>query len=278
MSFTFQGHSLIPGMHDDRFTDEAQFLWGRWDQVEYVQAVLSSSATDPGSSPTTQLRAGLAVGKITSSGKLTAWNPYATDGSNFLIGFLVDAIDLSYLGSTKERLWAVVVKGNIKASWVCIPGGTIASASDFTRGISGKYYEYLLREQAHGRFLFDDDLGASQVIKEYTIPAATTNLTITAGQTNTVFVTDSALAASCTVVLPAPRPGLVYHFAHPSTTVGTQLILDGPATGEFWVAGAAANTVTLAGDNTTGLRTVRCVRVTDTTTDVFAYVVDGVAA
>lgn len=273
MSFSFQGYQLTPGMHDERFTDETQILWGRWDQAEYVQAILDKDTVDTGyeASSDTRLRTGLALGQITSTKQLTHWNPYATDGSQYLVGFLLDEIDLSYFGATKERLHAVVVKGNIKASKIVIPGET-------SRGISGTTYEYLLREQCAGRFLFDDDLDRSQRTKEYTIPSATTAFTVTEAMNNTIFVTDTALGASCTFTLPAPRPGLQFQFVHPSTTAGTALILDGPATGEFWVAGAAANTISLAGDNATGMRRLRCVRVTDTTSDVFCYVLDGPAA
>jgi hypothetical protein len=273
MSFTFQGYQLTPGMHDERFTEEVQFLWGRWDQVEYVQALIDKDTVDSGHTDyTTTLRSGLALGVLTATGQFTQWNPYATDGSNYLVGFLIDEIATPWMGgTTKERLSAIVVKGNIKADQVIIPGET-------ARGIDGKTYEFLLREQCKGRFLFDDDLGGYTAEKEYTIGAAVTSLTVTAAMNKTIFVTDTALGATCTLTLPAPRPGLEYHFAHPSTTAATTLVLDGPATNEFWVAGAAASTVTLAGDNTTGLRKVKCVRVTDTTNDVFAYVVDGVAA
>jgi hypothetical protein len=272
MSFGFQGYQLTPGMHDERFTEEVNFLWGRWDQVEYVQAIVDKDTVDAGNTPTTNIRAGMAMGVITATGQFTQWNPYATDGSNYLVGFFIDEISLGWIdGSTTERLSAIVVKGNIKADHVLIPGET-------TRGISGKTYEFLLREQCAGRFLFDDDLGAYQTIKEYTIAADVTALTVTEAMNNTLFVTDVDLAASCTLTLPAPRPGLQYWLAHNSTTAGTALILDGPATGEFWAGGAAANTISLAGDNATGMRRVRCIRTDDAATDLFKYVLDGPAA
>ncbi len=268
MSFSFEGYQLTPGMHDERFTDETNIFWGRWDQREYVQAIIDSTSTDSGNTDTTQLRTGLAMGVVTATGKMKPWNPYATDGTNYVVGFLLDEIDLTYSGSVKARLNAVVVKGNIKADFVVIAG-------EANRGIVGTTYEFLLREQCAGRFLFDDDLGSTQVTREYTIGSAVTSLTVTEAMNKTLFVTDTALGADCTLTLPAPRPGLEYRFVHPSTTAGTELILDGPSTGEFWIAGAAANTLTLVGDNTTGIRTLRCVRITDTTVDVFAYVLSG---
>ncbi len=270
MSFDFTSYQLVGGMHGDRFTEEAQITWGRWDQIEYVPIILDKDTVDTGyeSGTDARLRTGLALGKITATGQYTHWNPYALDGSNYLVGFLLDEINLAWGTGTKERVHAMLVKGNIKASQVVINGVT-------ARGISTTTYEFLLREQCAGRFLFDDDLGGYQATKEYTVGAAETALTVTEAMNKTIFVTDTALAADCTLTLPVPRPGLEYKFVHPSTTAGTELILDGPGTGEFWAAGAAANTLTIVGDNTTGIRTLRCVRVTDTTTDVFCYVLSG---
>lgn len=262
MSFTFQGFQLAPGMHDERSTDEAQFLWGRWDQAEYVQAILDKDTVDSGNSPTTQLRTGLALGVITATGQFTHWNPYATDGSNYLVGFLLDAIDLSYVGgTTKERLHAVVVKGNIKADWVVIPGQS-------TRGISGKSYEFLLREQCQGRFVFNDDLGKFNAIKHYELSG---NLTATTAMHNTLFILPDAVAGA-TLTLPAPVPGLVFGALNLSTTAGNALVLEGPATGEYYVAGAAANSVSIAGD-TSVPRWVRAVRTA--TTPTYQYVVEA---
>jgi hypothetical protein len=272
MSFSFQGYSLTPGMHDERSTIENVFTWGRWDQLEYVQSLIDKDAVDTGNDPDTGLRAGLALGVLTSTGQFMQWNPYATDGTEYLAGFLIDEIDTGWIsGTTKERCSAILVKGNIKADNVIIPG-------EANKGIVGKTYEFLLREQCAHRFLFDDDLNRYQVIKEYTLAADVTALTVTEAMNNTLFVTDVDQAADVTLTLPAPRPGLVYHFAHTSTTAGTELILDGPATAEFWVGGAVANDIHLAGDNATGLRTLRCVRTDDATTDLFKYVLSGPAA
>lgn len=274
MSFSFQGHQLTGGMHDDRFTDEATILWGREQHAQYWQAILDKDTVDTGYEATgdTRLRTGLALGVQTATNQFIHWNPYATDGSQYLMGFLLDEIDMGWIGgTTKERVHAIVLAGNVKADQVVIPG-------EADRGISGKDYEWLLREQCHGRFLFDDDLGRTQVKKEYTIAAATTALTVTTAMNKTHFVTDTALAADCTLTLPVPKPGLEFYFTHPTTTAGTELILDGPGTGEFWYDGAAANTLTIAGSNVTGYRILRACRVTDTTTDVFCYVLSGSVA
>lgn len=253
MSFRFQGYQLTPGMIEPIETSEVQITWERFDQLAYVAGIVDKDTVDTGNTgQTSQLRAGLAMGKITSTGQYTHWDPYAVDGSQYLVGFLWDTIDLSYIGgTTKERMNAIIIGGKIKADAVVIPGVT-------ARGLSGTTYEFLLREQAKHRFLFDDDLGAYQTIKEYTVTA---DLTVTAAMNNTLFVYPTGAAADLTLTLPAPRPGLQYHILNANTTAANELILDGPATGEFWVGGAAADTLSPDGD-TSIVQTIRAVKVT----------------
>ena len=237
MSFNFEGFQLTPGMHDERFTDEANFLWGRWDQVERFQAIVDEDTVDSGNTPTTQLRTGLAVGIISATGLFTQWNPYATDGSQYLAGFLMDAIDLTWLGSTSKRQHAVVLKGNIKASQVVIPG-------ESTRGVEDKTYEFLLREQCRGRFLFDDDLDGkvNWKVREFPATSGTDSLTVTKAMNRTHFTNRGADAAG-TLVLPAPVPGLEFKV---SVVEDFNITLDGPATGEFF---PTANTDVLVEGN-----------------------------
>lgn len=261
-SFAFRGWQLTPGMVEPTYTDEAQLYWGRWDQIEYAQAIVDADTVDSGNATTTQLRLGLAMGVIAATGQYTHWNPYATDGSNYLVGFFIDNIDMTNaLGTSVEHLGAVMVKGNVKASQVVIPGEAL-------RGIAGKTYEFLLREQCVGRFLFDDNIDNTSRMKEYTVTA---DLTATTAMNNTLFVLPTGAAASFTVTLPAPVPGLVFHGVNVNTTGGNALIFEGPATGEYWVGGATANSISIAGD-TSILRTYRAVRITTGSPDTYAYV------
>ncbi len=253
MSFRFQGYQLTAGMIEPIETSEVQITWERFDQLKYVSGIVDKDTVDAGNTgQTTQLRAGLAMGMITATGQYTHWDPYATDGSNYLVGFLWDIIDTSYIGgTTRERMNAIIVGGNIKADAVVVPGVT-------ARGLEGTTYEFLLREQAYGRFLFDDDLDRTQRIKEYTVTA---DLTVTPAMNNTLFVYPTGAAADLTLTLPAPRPGLQFHFVNLNTTATNELILDGPATGEFWVGGAAADTLSPDGD-TSIMQTIRGVKAT----------------
>lgn len=256
---------MTPGMHDERFTEEVNFLWGRWDQVEYVQALVDKDTVDSGNTNnTTQLRTGLAMGVITSTGQFTHWDPYATDGSNYLVGFLIDEIDMPWIdGTTTERLSAIVVKGNIKADYILIPGET-------TRGLSGKDYEFLLREQCKGRFLFDDDLGkfGVQRVRELTAAEiAADSVTLTREDVGLILSNRNA-DATTTVILPAPKPGMVFYF---DVVADQHITLDGPATGEFF---PTANTDQLDEDDKQFV-TVRAIR---TGTSTYQYKVSGQSA
>jgi hypothetical protein len=268
----YGGLHLVPGMGSEYISQEQQIWWGREEQQLFIGGLMDNDTVDAGNSTTTILRPGLALGRRTSDSKLLQWNPLATDGTNWLVGFFNMQMNMSNLGATADRfIGNILISGNVYASRLLIPG-----EADY--GISGKTYEFLLREQMFGRFLVDDDLNMRMTPKEYTIAADVTALTVTEAMNNTIFVTDVDLAASCTLTLPAPRPGLQYFFVHTSTTAAITLTLEGPATNEYWVAGAAANSIVLAGDNTTGMRRVRAVRTDDAATDLYKWVCDGVAA
>ncbi len=270
---TYGGAYLIPGMGTEFATQEQQIWYGREEQQHFQGYIADADLADVGNTNYTHIiRPGLAVGVRTTDNKLVAWNPYATTGEQRLFGFFCGQQNMQQFGATADRLLGhILVKGNVYTSRLLIGGET-------AYGIVDKTYEFLLREQMIGRFMTDDFWQGQHSWKEYSLAAATTALTVTTKMNRNIFCTDTALAADCTLTLPAPVPGLEFGFCHPNTTAGTELILDGPATGEFWIGGAAANTLTLPGDNTTGIRYLRAVRVTDTTTDVFAYVLDGAVA
>lgn len=273
MSSNYGGAYLVPGMGSEFQTQEQQLWFGREEQQLFTGYIVDADLTDEGNTSYTHIiRPGLALGLRTTDNKLVAWNPYAITGEQRLFGFFCGQQNMQYLGAAADRLLGyIIVKGNLYTGRLLIPGET-------TYGIVDKTYEFLLREQMIGRFHLDDFMHGQHSWKEYSIAAATTALTVTTKMNRNIFVTDSALAADCTLTLPAPVPGLEFGFVHTSTTATTELILDGPATGEFWIAGAAANTLTFPGDNTTGIRYLRAVRVTDGAPDTFAYVLDsGVA-
>jgi hypothetical protein len=241
-------------------TEHGQLWWGRHEQLVLAPALIDKDTVDAGNTNyTTLLREGLALGQITSSKQLTHWNPYATDGSQMLFGFLTNAQPMSYMGAVAERLYNVIVGGNIKASGIIIPG-------EADRGISGKGYEILLRNQCQGRFLFDDDLGGMVAWKTGELA---TNTTLTIRDHRTHF-TNVGASGSVTAILPAPVPGLEFLF----TSVAAQnLVLDGPATGEFFKPSGNGPTLLPANDETVHVRAVRTA-----TTPTYQYVVTPVPA
>lgn len=257
----YGGSNMVPGMPSTELvTDHGQLWWGRHEQIVFAPALIDKDTVDAGNTGySTILREGLALGRITATGQLTHWNPYATDGSGVLVGFLTNAQPMTYMGAVAERLYNVIVGGNIKASGIIIPGET-------DRGISGKSYEFLLRNQAQGRFLFDDDLGGMVGWKVGELAASAT---ITIAQHRTHFTNVGATGA-VTATLPAPVPGLEFLF----TSVAAQnIVLDGPATGEFFKPSGNGPTLLPANDETVHVRAIRTAA-----TPTYQYVVTPVPA
>lgn len=183
----------LPGMGPTVESSENSFLWGpnTWYLLKGV--VISSAAVDAGSSPTTDLRTGLVMGKVTSSGEYVAYSGTATDGSEVAEGILFEGRrTLSPLTNLAEdKLGQIVVGGAVK-------GGSLY-------GI-----DQLARAQMHGRFVFDDDLpGNTFGWKQVT--AKTANYTVTASDKNTIF-TNQGASGSVTFTLPTLAKGLKYRF------------------------------------------------------------------
>jgi len=59
-----------------------------------VAVVLDSTARDSGNSPTTTLRKGLVLGKVTATGKYKEYDPSASDGTETARVILDDDVDL----------------------------------------------------------------------------------------------------------------------------------------------------------------------------------------
>lgn len=204
MAIQYQGESLVPGILAERSTVEAQLYFGRWEQQEWNGGVIVSTTTDAGhTDQTSQLRPGLILGQNTTSEKLVQWDPYATDGSQRIAGFLNHHIDLELYGAAQDRYSNLLFyAGRIKASEILVPGQAAA-------GLSGKDYEWLVREQLKHRFIFDDDIYGEYTATDSVITDTTTSLTLTAAQTNTT-VSNQGSAAVLGLVLPDPLPGLRY--------------------------------------------------------------------
>lgn len=81
-----------PGFSAQTTETPSEFL--KSDHVMEVGIHIDSSARDSGNTPTTKLRPGLALGKITASGKHKEYDPSASDGSEVCVGFLKDQVNV----------------------------------------------------------------------------------------------------------------------------------------------------------------------------------------
>jgi hypothetical protein len=244
MVFNYSGRNQVPGMPaTELLTQESQIWWGRHEPIVYAGKLLDKDTVDSGNTGNTSiLREGLALGLITASDQLTHWNPYATDGSGKFVGFLAIPQEMDYNGTATERLTAVFVAGQIKASQVVVPGET-------SKGLAGTDYEFLLREQCAGRFLFDDDLGSLAAWKTRELPATAT---LTTADHKTHFTNVGASGAT-TITLPVPVPGLHFRF---SSIAAHNITLEGPATGEYFPA-ANSDVLSAANDETVDVYAIR---------------------
>lgn len=67
-----------------------------------ITVTIDSSARDSGATPTTKLRAGLVLGKITASGKYKEYDNAASDGSQTAVGILANDVLLIDAAGTAQ--------------------------------------------------------------------------------------------------------------------------------------------------------------------------------
>lgn len=190
---TLQSYTGLPGMDTAVVSTENAFLWGpnTWYLLKGVTIV--STATDSGSTPTTDLRPGLVMGKVTSSGKYTAYSATATNGSGIAEGALFGGVRMisPLSGSAADQLGQLVVAGPVK-------GGSL-------NGL-----DQLARSQMHGRFIFDDDPKGNRH-GWLNVVAKTADYTVTAADHDTIF-TNQGAGGAVIFTLPAIAKGLKYRF------------------------------------------------------------------
>lgn len=110
-------YGLLPGLSSARETYEAEFRWGSQSQGIFANGVIDGNAVDSGNSPTYELRPGLLLGQIISSGKYKNYSPTATDGSEVASAVLIEGLRTqSFEGVATDRFYAVLVGGPVQAS------------------------------------------------------------------------------------------------------------------------------------------------------------------
>ena len=198
----------VPGIGSERQVYESEILWGG-DQSRlallWQSAVISGAARDAANTPTTVLRPGLILGKITATGKLKEWNPTSTDGSQHVWGVLDSELRAQdYDATDQDRAFRVIVgRAPVKARGLLILGVSLVGATA----------EYAARRAlAKAGFVFDDDpanylSGLNQRITRVTGAGA---YAMTASQNGSLLIFSNAAAVAPT--LPAIQPGLAFDF------------------------------------------------------------------
>jgi hypothetical protein len=232
MSFEFTGAYGLPGQSAALETVENQFWWNRWEDQVWVPAVIEGAARDSGNTSYTDiLRPGLLLGKLTSGGKLTEFDPAATDGSQRVYGILGFAQKMQRLGANQDRFigW-VMLAGAVKAANLLVPGST-------TFGLASTTNEFLIRAQMHPRFIFDDIPQGNTLGGYRSIEARTADTTLVEGDNNVLFTNRGAGAAVNFTLPVTAKKGLRYGF---------QTVADFSLT----VTAGTANTLVLFNDAT----------------------------
>lgn len=193
---------------------------------------ISGAARDAGHSTTTILRPGLLMGVVTATKLWKEWNPSGTDGSQWIRGVLMNAVQTQRAGSNQNRFVGRIAQfGDFKGAQLLIPG-------ESTYGIVGKDSEFLVRDGLIGQFRLDD-FQANQI--RTAIITADTTLDYTY---HGALITNLGAGASVALTLPTPRPGFRLRFL---TAAAYTMVLNSSASNEFIPqSGTPATSVTLS--------------------------------
>lgn len=222
----FFAATATPGLGAASMTSERMALLGPpwWYLLKGV--VLDTSASDAGNSPTTELRHGLLMGKLSSNGFYQHYQPNVVTGPQVVEGFLwMPRRTIDTDGNSVNRDAQIVIAGYVKSSQLLL-------------------LDENARRQMQSRFVFDDRPtpifgGWTQVIPKtanYTVVAGGLN---TPGDNNTHFTT-TGNAAAITFTLPAVAKGNRFRFTN---TVDQNMTIAGPANTLVVFNNAAATSI-----------------------------------
>lgn len=202
MSTYFLNQGIPPGPQAAVETAENTFSWGPGTQLQFDYGVLIDGAARDGGNTglTTQLRPGLLMGKVTSTGKYKQYDPTATDGTEQPFGILASqglkVIDLN--GANRDVMGMLCIGGKVK-------NGALFS------GLSPYTLDQYARAQLHPRFIFDDDFSGNWTYPYKREIAKTADYTVTAADNGTLFTNLGAVGA-VTFTLPTRARGLNFGF------------------------------------------------------------------
>ncbi|MBL8824908.1 MAG: head decoration protein [Planctomycetia bacterium] len=219
-------------------TAEKELGWGgtgNWPWI-FGRVTLSSACVDAGNTPTTTLRKGLVLGKITASNLHIACLPSATDGSQFPVAVLAQDVNMLNpgSGSAESKFVPVIFSGPLRAAQL----------------VSLTAY---LRRHMFPRFMLDDDL-VSYTVPFTKVVAKTADYTVTAADNNTLFTTEGA-GGAVNFTLPTLAVGLRFKFFN---AVNQNMVITGAADTIIGFNDIAATTLTFS---TAGNKVGACVEV-----------------
>jgi hypothetical protein len=243
----FSGWADTPGVFPAVETFENAFIDYNSRNPDMLPVLVVGSSRDSQNTSTSMLRAGLAMGGPIDAGqtgayKVKQWDPTATDGSQFLLGFLKESLKVvDANGDNTDKYTSLVIGGNLYSDRIIIPGNA-------AQGISGANAEMFLQMCGH-RFLLDKNPRA--LLLPFDLPPMA--LSVLGASPNTLTVdhsrrtwTNSGDSGARTVNLPAPVIGYKYRFHR---VAAQSLVVATTSTPTIIAQGnLAADQITLASD------------------------------
>ena len=190
-------YGIVPGLTTSRETYEAEFRWGSQFQGVFANALIDGNTIDANNTPTFELRPGLLLGQVLSTGKYKQYSPTATDGSEVASAILIEGLRmLDFSNTATDRFYAVLVGGPVQASKIL--------------GLDGQ------ARQQMDKFNFDD---IGLMVGNHWFPwkrfvTKTANYSIVAADNFTMFDNTGAVG---TVVLTLPAIANGYFFGLTAT-------------------------------------------------------------
>ncbi len=176
----------VPGMGDPITSTENAFVFGRQEGWQYEGGTIVSTAVDANNSPTTTLRAGLVMGKVTSTGKWIQYSPTATNGSQFARGVLMHG---------RNMLDPRTATAGDRQAMILVGGAGLKAGSLY--GLDEQ-----ARKHLSGAGFFFDDQRSLAVMEPRLVTAKTADYTVVAADNGTLFTTVGA-AGAVNFALPA---------------------------------------------------------------------------
>ena len=188
---SFYGH--LPGMGVVVETFEAAYCWGPYPRY-FTGALIASTAADPTNTPTWELRPGLIMGKIISTGQWVNYSATATDGSEVAAGVLTIGLRMQdiFTGSNTQKFYGIMVSGGVQAAKLI--------------GLDN-----MARSQMAGQFYFDDNFSGNHVYPWNRFQTKAASYTVVAADNLSLFDNIGA-TGSITFTLPAIANGYYFGF------------------------------------------------------------------